>query len=125
MSSRFPACLSAAAMLAATAYAAGPPVGGVGAPKIEGDSRDGKIAACAYAGKVLAGRVRVTNAGADFNVRVVDSAPDLRVKRVARGATACGEWEIVDGFADFSVRIVEGAADFTIEIVDDDPGVPE
>lgn len=80
---------------------------------------------CKFRGKNMYGSVKVVDYGyADFTVKRVSLAPDLRVKLVQYSGYSCGEWKIVDyGFADFTVKIVDyGYADFTIQLVDFAPG---
>jgi len=74
------------------------------------------------------GKVRVVDSFPDFNVKVMDdeNRAELRVRRLsADAAQVCGEWQIVDGMADFTVRIVENGEDFRIVYVKTDPGIPE
>jgi hypothetical protein len=54
----------------------------------------------------------------------VESFPDLKVKIVESFPDACGKWEIVDSFPDFTVQIVESFPDFTIKMVESFPGMP-
>jgi hypothetical protein len=76
---------------------------------------------CTFEGIPLFGEVEYVDAFADFQVRVT-SFPDLLV-REGSFADECGEWEIVDGFADFTVEIVDAFEDFSIEY-SAFPGIP-
>jgi hypothetical protein len=67
--------------------------------------------------------VKIVTYGADFRIKVVDSQPDLRVKKVVRFPVECGEWQFVDLDADFTVQIVSTFPDFTIQYVEISPGV--
>ena len=103
------------ALMAAPAAAQSP--GGVG-----GDQRP-----CEFQGHRLAGRVRVVDAFPDFNVKIEDDERkgELHVRRVEQPAELCGEWQFVDGMADFTIRFVESGEDFTITWVKDKPGIPD
>lgn len=91
--------------------------GGVG-----GDHRP-----CDFRGHTLMGRVRVVDAFPDFSVKLEDDEKEaeLRVRRVEGPAELCGEWQFVDGMADFTIRFVEYGEDFKIAWVKDKPGIPE
>ena len=52
----------------------------------------------------------------------MDSFPDLKVKTVDSFADACGEWEFVDSFPDFTVQFVDSFPDIKIEFVERFPG---
>ncbi|HEY0882069.1 MAG TPA: hypothetical protein VGD87_11090 [Archangium sp.] len=80
-------------------------------------------ATCTWNGKKLSGRIRWVTTSPDVRVRVVTSLPRLRVKLVDSLANQCGEWEIVDSFADLRVMEVTSLADLTIEYVTSFPGV--
>lgn len=98
--------------------------GGAGGGLGSGSSTSNWVG-CRFRGKNMYGSVKVVDYGyADFTVKRVSFAPDLRVKLVQYYAYSCGEWKIVDyGFADFTVKIVDyGYADFTIQLVDFAPG---
>jgi hypothetical protein len=91
--------------------------GGVG-----GDQRP-----CEFQGHRLMGRVRVVDAFPDFNVKVEDDERkgELHVRRVEQPAELCGEWQFVDGMADFTIRFVDSGEDFTITWVKEKPGIPD
>lgn len=83
---------------------------------------------CEFRGHRLMGKVRIVDSFPDFNVKVMDeeNRAELRVRRLSAGTPeVCGEWQIVDGLADFTVRFVETGEDFRIVWVKDDPGIPE
>lgn len=110
-----------AIILVAGSAAAQPPDinvdGGVG-----GDHRP-----CEFMGHALKGRVRVVDAFPDFSVKIEDDEKkaELRVRRVESPAELCGEWQFVDGMADFTVRFVEYGEDFKIAWVKTKPGIPD
>lgn len=91
--------------------------GGVG-----GDHRP-----CDFRGHTLKGRVRVVDAFPDFSVKLEDDEKkaELRVRRVEGPPELCGEWQFVDGMADFTIRFVDYGEDFKIAWVKDKPGIPE
>ena len=83
---------------------------------------------CEFQGHRLMGKVRIVDSFPDFNVKIIDeeNRAELRVRKLSVGtAEVCGEWQIVDGLADFTVRFVESGEDFRIVFVKDDPGIPE
>ena len=54
-------------------------------------------------------------------MQVVDSFPDLRVKKV----NSCPDkWEFIDSCADFKIQYVDSFSDLKIQFVDNFPGVP-
>ena len=77
---------------------------------------------CTFNGITLFGQVEYVDSFADIQVSISSLFPDLRV-REGGFADECGEWEIVDAFADFTVEIVDNFADFEIEY-SDFPGIP-
>jgi hypothetical protein len=79
---------------------------------------------CALKGKSLYGKVQVVDAFADFKVQVVASFPDLRVQRVKAFPDACGKWEYVNAFPDFTIEYVNAFPDFRVEFVESFPGEP-
>jgi hypothetical protein len=81
-----------------------------------------KIKDCKLAGKALYGRVQVVKSFPDFKVQIVESFPDLQVLRVASFPDACGKWQFVDSFPDFTIEYVDGFPDFTISFVESFPG---
>lgn len=85
-------------------------------------SADGKLTDCALNGKRLQGKVQVVKSFPDFKVKVVTSFADLRVQRVKSFPDACGKWEFVESFPDFTVEYVESFPDFTITYVESFPG---
>ncbi len=80
---------------------------------------------CTCKGIPLYGTVRITESvWADFTIEIVDSWPDIEVKKVTSFPSACGEWQFTESaFADFTVRIVSSGADFKVKFVDIWPGV--
>lgn len=82
---------------------------------------------CDFQGHKLMGRVRVVESFPDFNVKVEEDErkAELHVLRVEQPAELCGEWQFVDGMADFTIRFVETGEDFTIAWVKSKPGIPE
>lgn len=77
-----------------------------------------------YKGKMLCGRVKIVTSFADFDVKIDNSFPDLKVKAVTHDSKNCGEWRFVESFPDFTIRIVESFPDFTIRYVESFPGKP-
>ena len=71
----------------------------------------------------LKGRVKIVTFGADLRVRVVESQPDLRVKKVARSPIECGEWQMVDSGEDFTIQFVNELPDLRIQYVEVSPGM--
>ncbi len=83
---------------------------------------------CEFNGHRLMGKVRIVDSFPDFNVKVMDeeNRAELRVRRLSADTPqVCGEWLIVDGLADFTVRLVDSGEDFRIVWVKEDPGIPE
>jgi len=78
---------------------------------------------CKCKGIPLYGKVKIIDINPDFKVQVVERNPDLNIIFVDRNPNRCGEWQIVDRAADFTVKVVDRAADFTIKIVDISPGL--
>lgn len=70
------------------------------------------------------GRIRIVEKIADFDVRIDNRWPDLRVKIVDSLANECGEWELVTYAEDFTIRFVDFGEDFTIQFVDEFEGLP-
>ena len=81
-----------------------------------------KIKGCTLNGKALFGKVQVVKSFPDFRVQVVKSFPNLKVQRVTSFPDACGKWQWVNSFPDFTVEYVESFPDFTIEFVESFPG---
>lgn len=77
---------------------------------------DTRLEDCVFRGITLAGRVRVTGAFPDFKVKRVEQPEeaDLIVTRLYGSARLCGEWELAEGLAAFSVRFVDQGEDFSI-----------
>lgn len=100
-----------AALVAALAWGASP----AGAAKLDG---------CSFKGTPLHGRVRIVESFPDFRVKLVESFPDLRVETVTSFPDACGKWQFVDSFPDFTVAFVDSFPDFTIVYVESFPGLP-
>ena len=57
-------------------------------------------------------------------VQVVNSFPDLKVKRVDNFPDKIGEWKFVDNFPDFTIQYVKSFPDIKIQFVNSFPGVP-
>ena len=71
------------------------------------------------------GRIRIVEGIADFDVKIDNRWPDLRVKIVDNGLpNEPGEWEIVTFAEDFTIRFVDCCEDFTIQFVEEFEGVP-
>ena len=81
-----------------------------------------KVAGCALNGKPLFWKVQVVKSFPDFKVQDVDSFPDLKVMRVRSFPDACGKWQWVNSFPDFTIQYVDSFPDFTIEFVESFPG---
>lgn len=78
---------------------------------------------CTCKGIPLHGRVKVVQSmQADFRVQVVSSFADLQVTQCT-SPLRCGEWEFVEGSADFTIVYVSSFPDFTISFVSSFPGV--
>lgn len=79
---------------------------------------------CTCKGIPLYGRVRVVQSmQADFRVQVVRSFADLWVTKCSSSPLDCGEWQFVEGAADFTIVYVNSFPDFTISFVTSFPGV--
>lgn len=78
---------------------------------------------CSAKGKKLAGKVKVVTSFPDLKVKLVKHFPDLKVKKVKNFANACGEWQFVDTFPDFTVQFVEAFPDVEVQYVEAFPGV--
>lgn len=84
----------------------------------------GKIEAdCTYKGIPLYGKVKIVDSFADIKIKPAGSFADIRVKKVRGFADACGEWEIVDSFPDFTVEFVNVFPDITVKFTDSFPGL--
>lgn len=83
---------------------------------------ESKIKDCKLNGKVLFGKVQVVKSFSDFKVQIVESFPDLQVLRVGAFPDACGKWQFVNSFPDFTIEYVDGFPDFTIQFVESFPG---
>lgn len=84
----------------------------------------GKIAGdCTYNGIPLYGKVKIVDSFADIKIKPAGSFADIRVKKVRGFADACGEWEIVDSFPDFTVEFVNAFPDITVKFTDSFPGL--
>jgi hypothetical protein len=81
-----------------------------------------KVKACSLNGKALFGKVQVVKSFPDFKVQIVESLADLKVMRVGSFPDACGKWQFVNSFPDFTIEYVDGFPDFTIEFVESFPG---
>ena len=81
-----------------------------------------KIAGCTLNGKALFGKVQAVKSFPDFREQIVKSFPDLKVQRVTSFPDACGKWQWVNSFPDFTIEYVESFPDFTIEFVESFPG---
>ena len=84
---------------------------------------------CEFMGHRLMGKVRIVSSFPDFRVKLEDEKEkaELWVRRVVGTPEMCGEWQMVDGMADFTIAFVEAGEDFKIAWVDDKdtPGIPE
>jgi hypothetical protein len=82
---------------------------------------------CDFQGHQLKGRVRVVDSFPDFRVKLEtdQKKAELHVRRVSSAPEMCGEWQFVDGMADFTIRFVESGEDFKIAWVKSKPGIPE
>ena len=80
---------------------------------------------CTYNNIPLYGTVKIVKNGfADFNVKIVQSFPDLKVKKVNTFTNTCGEWKIIEhGNADFTIQFVNAFEDFSIKFVNSFAGV--
>ena len=58
------------------------------------------------------------------DVQVVESFPDLNVEIVESFPGKCGQWKIVESFADIKIQYVDSFPDLKIRIVTSFPGVP-
>ena len=68
------------------------------------------------------GRVQFVEEFADYDVKVVENSPDLRVQIVQHLPDAAGEWQVVDSFPDYRIQLVDSHPDFTIQYVNSRPG---
>ena len=85
----------------------------------------GKVGAdCTLAGKKLYGRVKVVDHFADLKVKVVEHFADLHVQFVEHFPDACGKWQLVDSFPDFTITYVDSFPDLEITKVQHFPGRP-
>ena len=50
----------------------------------------------------------IVNSFGDFKVQVVSSFPDLKVQKVNSFPDACGKWEFVKSFPDFTIEHFSG-----------------
>lgn len=89
-----------------------------------GAARAARLEGCALAGKALHGKVKIVDSFADFKVQIVTSFPDLRVRPVTSFPDACGKWQFVESFPDFTVTFIDSFPDFTIAYVNSFPGLP-
>jgi hypothetical protein len=77
---------------------------------------------CTCRGIPLKGRVKVVSAFPDFKIKAVTAFPDIRVQTVTSHPDACGKWQFVDAFPDFTVQYVDAFPDFTVQFVEHFPG---
>lgn len=84
---------------------------------------------CYVYGKLLAGKVQVvtskgkaTDRVPTFDVKLVNSFQDLKVKSVNSFPSKCGEWQFVNSYPDFKIRYVKSSPDFEIKMVTSFPG---
>ena len=77
---------------------------------------------CTCKGKKLYGKVKIVSSGADFVVKITESAfYDIAVKKTNSSfQNNCGEWYFTDSaFYDFSVQFTESAFyDFSVKFTD-------
>jgi hypothetical protein len=78
---------------------------------------------CHYQGIPLWGEVEVVDSFPDIKVKIVGSFAELEVEIVESFPEACGQWQWVDSFPDFTIQFVESFPDLTIKYVDSFPGV--
>ncbi|HUW78735.1 MAG TPA: hypothetical protein VMV52_08315 [Candidatus Nanopelagicaceae bacterium] len=78
---------------------------------------------CTFDGVRMMGRVKVVSAGAQFQIRLVGSKADLKVKGVKRVPRKCGEWQFVSARPTFTVEIVQSGEDFTVSLGANKPGL--
>jgi hypothetical protein len=86
---------------------------------------DGKVfnaKNCTCHGIPLKGKVKVVTAFPDFKIKVVTAFPDIKVQTVASHPNACGQWQFVEAFPDFTVQYVDAFPDFTVQFVEHFPG---
>lgn len=78
---------------------------------------------CTFDGKPLYGRVQIVDSFPDVKVKKVDNFADLDVKFVNSFPNDCGEWEIVKSLPDIRVQFVSNFPDVTIKVVNNFPGM--
>lgn len=91
-----------------------------------GQSATGNIdeSSCSFEGIPLYGDVEVVDSFPDIEVKRVSSFPDLNVKLVSSFPDSCGEWRIVTSSPDFTIKYVNSFPDIEIEEVTSFPGIP-
>jgi hypothetical protein len=77
---------------------------------------------CTCRGIPLKGRVKIVTAFPDFKIKAVTAFPDIKVQTVTSHPQACGQWQFVDAFPDFTVQYVDAFPDFTVQFVEHFPG---
>jgi hypothetical protein len=70
----------------------------------------------------IRGRIQFVENFADYDVKVVEDSPDLRVQMVQNFPTAAGQWQVVDSNPDYRIHVVDSLPDFTIQYVNSGPG---
>lgn len=78
---------------------------------------------CSYNGIKLSGKVKIVKNFADIKVQKVEHFEDLDVQFVKNFPNACGQWQIVDNFPDFTIQLVDNFPDITIKEVKNFPGI--
>ena len=63
---------------------------------------------CTFKGKKLYGKVQYVDSFPDLKIKFVDSFPDLEVEKVTSSPSKCGQWQIVNSFADLKVKVETG-----------------
>ena len=78
---------------------------------------------CRCRGIPLYGAVKVVPYNATFKVRITNSKPALKVRKVPMSIYSCGEWYFVEDYEDFTIEYVNSGEDFTISFVSSYPGI--
>lgn len=80
-------------------------------------------ASCSLNGITLYGKVQIVDSFPDLKVKRVTSFPDLKVQWVNSFPDRCGKWQEVTAFPDFTIQYVDSFPDLEIEEVTSFPGV--
>jgi len=81
-------------------------------------------ASCSLNGIPLYGKVQIVESFPDLKVKKVTSFPDLKVQWVESFPDQCGKWQEVSSFPDLTIQYVESFPDLAIEDVTSFPGLP-